>query len=220
MTPEEPTPKPGIRYGGLMCPHGMVRGACAICRNPPASPKLEAESVEPEPAWIGTRLWLIEKNAALRAEVERLKGIIMGTSAESRVTLGVNLRRYWPAEAQVMLGRMLFAEDVPALRAELAAERAAREKAEAEQSANNSAFVEMNAVFEAVMKAIRLRIAEERVEELENEIVSWRGAQAVRFLGDAGDRDAYPIRREAEIKLNEVAASILAARSAKGGANG
>ena len=68
--------------------------------------------------------------------------------------------------------------------------------------------------------AVRLRIAEARVGELENEIVSWRGAQAVRFLGDAGDRDAYPIRREAEIKLNEVAASILAARSAKGGANG
>ena len=162
--------------------------------------------------------------------------------------------------------KVLNAKAVKAVKAEKA------EKAEAD-----SAFVEMNAVFEAVMKAIRgeylsdfelshgavyeaqmlrdvnaihvrdnealkaerdelalltvpsdddaqvavrLRIAEERVEELENEIVSWRGAQAVRFLGDAGDRDAYPIRREAEIKLNEVAASILAARSAKGEANG
>lgn len=55
-------------------------------------------------------------------EIAKLQGIIMGTSTEARVTLGVNLRRYWSVDDQVVLGRMLFDEDVPALRAQNAAQ--------------------------------------------------------------------------------------------------
>ena len=68
----------------------------------------------------------------LEAEVAKLEGIITGSNTEYRVTLGVNLQRHWPVDAQNMLGRMLFGEDVPALRA-AAQERDRQIAAQAEE---------------------------------------------------------------------------------------
>ena len=155
MTPEEPTPKPGIRYGGLMCPHGMVRGACAICRNPPPSPKLEAESVEP-----------------------------------------------WKPEAERMAYEALNAAYL-ACRAELAAERSAREKAEAER--DELALLTVPSDADAQV-AVRLRIAEARVAELEAE----RAEQDASDTFDSLLREGY----------DPPEARAILARSAKGGANG
>jgi hypothetical protein len=64
---------------------------------------------------------LIARIRAQQEEIAKLQAIIMGTTTESRVTLGVNIRRYWSAEDQSMLGRMLFDED---LRTELATSQA------------------------------------------------------------------------------------------------
>jgi len=58
--------------------------------------------------------------------------------------------------------------------------------------------------------------AEARVRELEDEIVAWRNAQAVKFLGEAGEVEARPRRWQAEVKLNGVADAILATRARKG----
>ena len=35
-----------IKYGGMMCPHGHVKAACAICATPPKSPPM----TDPKPA--------------------------------------------------------------------------------------------------------------------------------------------------------------------------
>lgn len=114
---------PKVRVAECGCPVGGSAGLVIhnkFCKPAPA-PEPKQGSEEPQ---LGTVEPLnAGQIVALRAENERLQGIIMGTSAEYRVTLGVNLRRYWSAENQVMLGRMLFDEDVPALRAELAAAR-------------------------------------------------------------------------------------------------
>lgn len=121
--------------------------------------------------------------AALRAENERLQGIIMGTSAEYRVTLGVNLRRYWSAENQVMLGRMLFDEDVPALRAELAAarEEIAAIKRQAEDATEYVLAVD-NRELRKEIEGLRIRVGEyedmteinKRFSEIEAELAAAR----------------------------------------------
>ena len=39
-----------IKYGGMMCPHGHVKAACAICATPPKSPPM----TDPKPATPAT----------------------------------------------------------------------------------------------------------------------------------------------------------------------
>ena len=193
------------------------RHCCPPIQNP--APVEKAGEVDADRAWQTEREALTALRSELAAKDEKLRGLdyLYGELGNQNSFLRAEL-----AEARAEIERLggltnLHTVQLSEGRAELAAEKAAREKAEAER--DELALLTVPSDDDAQV-AVRMRIAEERVEELENEIVSWRGAQAVRFLGDAGDRDAYPIRREAEIKLNEVAASILAARSAKGEANG
>lgn len=170
---------------------------------------------------------------ALRAELaakdEKLRGLdyLYGELGNQNSFLRAEL-----AEAKAEIERLggltnLHTVQLSEGRAELAAEKAAREKAEAERDELALLAVPTDADAEI---AVRLRIAEARVEELEALLARFARAEAAlsayldRDQDDSGvdgvEADLGEEEREADEAIKAEGLAILAARSAKGGANG